>query len=153
MQNFRIPCGDWIYPSKDSLSSVRYPIDEPLVAEIFRPAPEAGKRVAVASRISAHLCGPRFMECSWRDDKKSLRILGVKHENDQNFFENVRAEIEFDQTAVSVMRDCFSFGREWADHILFASVLLHAHLNNISLPKGIVFRKAMPPEIEAIGRW
>jgi hypothetical protein len=153
MRNFEVPCGDWIYPAKDSLSRIRYPIDHPMVAEIFLPLSEAGKRVSGESRVSAHLRGPRYLECSLRDDQKAIRLVNLRSREEPLFSLSVKVEIKFDPNnlpRISSIPDGTSY---WDDQVLFASVILQAHLSKIQLPKGITFRKASIPEIESIGRW
>ena len=55
---FKIPCGDWVFPSRDTTTPAPYPIDYPLVAEIFIPK---NHKVSDEPDIFRHLYGPRFL--------------------------------------------------------------------------------------------
>lgn len=79
---FKVFCGDWIYPSKDSTSGVAYSVDVPVVAEIFPTC--AITNVASKGGIDYHLNSPRFIEIDL------LRVASIDVEAFNTYHFNIR---------------------------------------------------------------
>jgi hypothetical protein len=86
---FDVSCGDWVYPSRDSSASVKYDIDFPLVAMIYRPKSDINKPLERSGRIDFHLTGPRYLSCEIVSGKAvtdhSLKVLSLKNEREEAF--------------------------------------------------------------------
>ncbi len=153
MIEFKIACGDWIYPAKDSSTRVQYPIDWPVVAEIFLPSSEVGKQVSQQGGISHHLRGPRYLEVSVDELLNKIKIEALKNKSEELFVQRIDFELRFDPTALTRSRGVPSGGSSDYNALFFSDVLLQAHIGGKPLPEQIVFRKASMPEVESLGRW
>ncbi len=166
---FDVDCGDWIYPSRDSTARTKYDIDFPLVALIFAMKNRVLVPVDSHSGISYHLNSPRYLCCEIISGKAvtdhALRIVKMKNRHEEEFKKKIDVEVQFDPRSLNRADELWPNGFEnsyenssrlkdedwWS--ILFASILLQAHLAGRDLPDGITFRNAIVPEIESIGRW
>jgi hypothetical protein len=153
MVSFRVKCGDWIYPSRDSGSGVQYPIDKPLVAEILLSSEKRGERVSARSGILFHLNGPRFLELKLDEERSVLKIVSMGNAYEESFSKSIGFEYKFELGNLSRVRDLPDGTDPDRCAIFFTSVLLQAYLGKTALPTGISFRKATIPEIESLGKW
>lgn len=164
-EHLKIFCGDWIYPSRNSSTGVTYPVDTPLVAEIFLPNERGGKDVSKSSLIIEHLHGPRFLDVHISNENV-MAILSLRSKAEKMFLKEINQDIPFDPATLARERSLWQNGKyegrmikkvkrkdyEW-NAIFFTSILLQAYLGGVELPEGILFRNATIPEIEALGGW
>ncbi|OGI76333.1 hypothetical protein A3C57_00940 [Candidatus Nomurabacteria bacterium RIFCSPHIGHO2_02_FULL_33_12] len=165
MEHFKIFCGDWIYPSRDSSTKINYPIDIPLVAEIYPRSDRKGKMVSESGMIKEHLNSSRFLKLHLRTDN-ILCILSLHNETESMFLKEINEDISFDRETLARPNSLWYDGKypgkiikhknreenEW-NSIFFTSILLQVFMAGEKLPNGISFRNATIPEIESLGRW
>jgi len=162
----KVNCGNWVYPSKDSFSSVQYPIEVPLVLELFQQLDDKSKTTVKKGGICHHLHGPRYLEVEITPEK--LKILTLKNKQESAFELKVGFECNYAVNDLARKDDFRCYGdcqftslastlKSSSDNlsIFTASVLLQEYLRNgnNNFPKEIVFREATIPEIESIGAW
>lgn len=166
MYKFNFLCGNWIYPARGTSTSAEYPIDFPLVAEIYVPSICEGAIVSDAWQISRHLTGPRFLTIEISEDVNVAKILSLKNDTEELFELAIEFHIEFVPDTLAREGCLWHNGKypgkiepnpdvrlaDW-EAVLFTSILLQAHLSSTKLPDGIKFRQAKMAEVESLGRW
>jgi hypothetical protein len=166
MYTFNIRCGNWIFPARGTSTSAEYPVDFPLVAEIYPPSTSAGQTVSDAWQIDKHLTGPRFLTVELEEEDRSIHIVSLKNSNEELFEQSVGFRISFAPELLTREGCLWHQGRypgkivrnsdvrlaDW-EAVFFTSILLQAHLSGVKLPDGIKFRPAKMAEVESLGRW
>lgn len=164
MDDIKVMCGNWIYPSRDTTTRFPYPIDEPLVVEIFLPSKAIGTEVSTLKEIKHHLTGPRYLKVSI-PGKSKIRLLSLENDHEELFTQTIDFEIEFQPEKLA--REKELWGEKYTkkskprtnirksnwNAIYFTSILLQAYQTEKPLPEGIKFRKATAAEIESLGKW
>ena len=159
--SFLLPCGDWLYPSKDSSSSVgkAYDLDTPLTLMLF--APYAEKRLmARTGHIWAHLNSSRHVEVVVSEQTSTMEFRSLCNKEEPDFKAPLSWTFNYDLKDLKRLSLCQNFKgnglQEWA--VFVASVLLQDYLKNPSMGKKwgcetLYIRPSTIPEIETIGAW
>jgi hypothetical protein len=163
--SFSIPCGDWIYPSKDSTSRVQYSIASPLTLILFSTKGPAHKPDLHRGDVASHFGQSRRLHCTVNLNTFPPTLSFIKLTNDQEpefVRELSNLVFEFNSDALD-RRDDFNLSEgnlansevRWS--ICVASILLQHRMNFSTGTWGcgdeLFFRSATIPEIESIGRW
>ena len=163
---FSIKCGDWIFPAKDSISSVQYPIDTPLTLILYPTAGELHKPNLKRGDIPSHLNGYRRMHCRLAPKLQTLALVRLTNDAEPEWEQNVQGLSPFQFDYETLARNSqFNWqsniknnGEQmWA--VFVTSVLLQHYLSDGLAKRDkwgndkLYFRHATYPEIESIGRW
>ncbi|MBP9842670.1 MAG: hypothetical protein KBC62_01560 [Candidatus Pacebacteria bacterium] len=156
-QEFRVRCGDWIYPSRDSTTGTKYPIAFPLVANLFMQSSERERPVSSQSRIDFHLDSPRSVVVEFLDNGKAIHMKRLVNEKEEDFSRQLNFFLEYDIHKLArweeIRHSHGAHGDKWWPSIWLMSALLNAYTSNMDLPDGVTFRRATIPEIESLGSW